>query len=149
MTSIARTSHDIDASQIPPSPEKEDAGRYVDEKDANSHKRSSSGTHGDRTLVGGLDNEPVRPPTIDIDLEAEPSTNKVTEDHAVDDAYPEGGRGWLVVFGVSLAFCHRFLDLGLTCRFMVLLVLSLDRVNFRIGESTCMCSMYRLRLSSV
>lgn len=73
--------------------------RYA-EKSANGDEQSSSGTH-DGTLVEPADNELVRPPTIDIDLEAEPPANKVTEDHAVDDAYPEGGRGWLVVFGVS------------------------------------------------
>ncbi|KAG8886899.1 hypothetical protein FRB98_000815 [Tulasnella sp. 332] len=69
--------------------------------------RSSSGTQ-DGTLVGHVDNELVRPPTIDIDLEAKPPTNKVIEDHVVDDAYPEGARGWLVVLGSCLLTASTF-----------------------------------------
>lgn len=46
-------------------------------------------------------NENSRPDSVDIDLEAPPDHNRVKENHAVDDAFPEGGRGWIVVFGVS------------------------------------------------
>ncbi|KAG8976910.1 hypothetical protein FRC05_002847 [Tulasnella sp. 425] len=46
---------------------------------------------------------PSRPDSVDIDLEKVPPNNKVIEDHAVDDAFPEGGRGWAVVFGSFLA----------------------------------------------
>ncbi|KAG8993104.1 hypothetical protein FRB90_000795, partial [Tulasnella sp. 427] len=42
---------------------------------------------------------PPQPESIDIDLEKPPPNNKVFEDPAVEDAFPEGGRGWVVVFG--------------------------------------------------
>ena len=45
--------------------------------------------------------ETGRPDSIDIDLEAPADHNKVKENHAVDDAFPEGGKGWVVVLGVS------------------------------------------------
>ncbi|KAG8950837.1 hypothetical protein FRC04_007069 [Tulasnella sp. 424] len=45
---------------------------------------------------------PPRPDSVDIDLEKIPPNNKVIEDHAIDDAFPEGGRGWTVVCGSFL-----------------------------------------------
>ncbi|KAG8944422.1 hypothetical protein FRC00_010589, partial [Tulasnella sp. 408] len=49
--------------------------------------------------LGSLPKPPSRPDSIDIDLEKPPPNNKVIEDHDVDDAFPEGGRGWTVVAG--------------------------------------------------
>lgn len=37
-------------------------------------------------------------PSIHIDLETLPVSDKTVAD---DDDYPDGGRGWLIVFGVS------------------------------------------------
>ncbi|KAG8984521.1 hypothetical protein FRB95_005827 [Tulasnella sp. JGI-2019a] len=73
-------------------------------------RRLSEGTNEGRTptLVGETENDLPRAPTIDIDLEAKPPNNKVTEDHVVDDAFPEGGRGWLVVFGACLLTASTF-----------------------------------------
>ncbi|KAG8899407.1 hypothetical protein FRB99_006752 [Tulasnella sp. 403] len=45
----------------------------------------------------------TRPPTIDINLEAPPG---VIEDP--EDAFPEGGRGWVVVFGSMLLTASTF-----------------------------------------
>lgn len=49
--------------------------------------------------LGSLPKPPSRPDSVDIDLEKPPPNNKVIEDHDVDDAFPEGGRGWTVVAG--------------------------------------------------
>ncbi|KAG9029008.1 hypothetical protein FRB95_005828 [Tulasnella sp. JGI-2019a] len=59
------------------------------------------------TLVGQAENDLPRA-TTDIDLEAKSPNNGVAEDHAGDGAFPEGGRGWLVLFGSYLLAASSF-----------------------------------------